>query len=153
MKRGLKRQRLRGKLGKKTSLDHSPTTKNRTDFSCASTFGLPGKTYTKPIHCDWIRRVVGGMVFISGSAAQGREGGDFALYRDLDFKNDRVCDKTELAKTFRFRRNEAVPFVNANIGFHGPLPITGMRENAMRQWIYSSNSSRQDAWVKATPTS
>jgi hypothetical protein len=107
-------------------------------------FQTSDKTYVKPLHCDWRRRLVGGMLFISDAVEQGMEGGDFAFFTDMEFQNDRTCHKPAVAKVFPFRKNQGVLFLNSNTGFHGPLPIQKM--SGMRQWIYYAISSRQDIW-------
>ncbi len=107
-------------------------------------FQASGDTYKKAIHCDWRRRIVGGLIFVSDAKEQGMEGGEFGLFKDLEFQNDRVCHKPVVTKIFPLRKNESVLFLNSNIGFHGPLPIQKMP--GMRQWIYYSISSQQDVW-------
>lgn len=101
-------------------------------------------TYGKPIHCDWPRRVIGGVLFMTSAEDEGLEGGEFALYSDLAFNNDRKCHQPAIAKTFPVRHNQGVLFLNGNTGFHGPTPIRRM--SGMRKWIYFSISSQRDVW-------
>jgi hypothetical protein len=103
-----------------------------------------GQTYKKSVHCDWPRRVVGGVLFLTSAADEGLEGGEFALYSDLEFQNDRVCHQPKLEKVFPVRHNQGVLFLNSNSGFHGPTPIRKMA--GMRKWIYYSISSRRNVW-------
>lgn len=100
--------------------------------------------YRKKVHCDRPRRVVGGVFFIGNPAEQGMEGGEFGLFVDKHFQNDRIPHQPEVGKAFPFRPNEGVLFLNSNTGFHGPLPI--FRLSGMRQWIYYAISSRRDIW-------
>jgi hypothetical protein len=105
-------------------------------------------TYSKKVHCDHLRRVIGGVLFLTSAEDEGLEGGEFALYSDLAFNNDRTCHQPRVEKTFPFRHNQGVVFLNSNTGFHGPTPI--LRMSGMRKWIYYSVSSRRNVW-KAAP--
>lgn len=105
-------------------------------------------SYVKPVHCDHLRRVIGGVLFMTSAEDEGLEGGEFALYSDLAFHNDRICHQPHVAKAFPVRHNEGVLFLNSNTGFHGPMPIRRMA--GMRKWIYYSISSRRNVW-KAAP--
>jgi hypothetical protein len=96
------------------------------------------------VHCDWPRRVVGGMLFLCSAEAEGMEGGEFGLYIDEDFRDDRVSRKPVLSKAFTFFANQGVLFLNANTGFHGPVPIRQM--SGSRRWVYFSISSRRNVW-------
>ncbi len=96
------------------------------------------------VHCDWPRRVVGGMLFLCDADAEGMEGGEFGLYLDEDFRDDRVSRKPVLAKAFKFAANQGVLFLNANTGFHGPVQIRQM--SGSRRWVYFSISSRRNVW-------
>ncbi len=107
-----------------------------------------GATYSKPVHCDWPRRVIGGVLFLTNAADEGLEGGEFALFTDLDFRNDRICRRPQVAKIFPVRHNQGVLFLNSNTGFHGPLPLRRMA--GLRRWIYYSISSRRDVWKAAS---
>ncbi len=104
-------------------------------------------TYSKHVHCDHLRRVVGGVLFMTSAEDEGWEGGEFALYTDLAFNNDRRCHRPSIAKTFPFRHNQGVLFLNSNTGFHGPTPIHRM--SGLRKWIYYSISSRRNVWTPA----
>ena len=104
-------------------------------------------TYDKGVHCDHLRRVIGGVLFLTSAEDEALEGGEFALYSDLAFKNDRQCHQPRVEKTFPFRHNQGVVFLNSNTGFHGPTPIRRM--SGMRKWIYYSISSRRNIWKTA----
>ena len=100
-------------------------------------------TYDKKgVHCDHLRRVIGGVLFMTSAEDEALEGGEFALYSDLAFNNDRICHQPRLEKTFPFRHNQGVVFLNSNTGFHGPTPIRRM--SGMRKWIDYSISSRRN---------
>lgn len=107
-------------------------------------------TYNKKAHCDHLRRVIGGVLFMTSTEDEGLEGGEFALYSDRAFNNDRSCHQPQIEKTFVFRHNHGVLFLNSNRGFHGPTPIRSIRANRLRKWIYYSISSRRNIW-KAAP--
>ena len=104
-------------------------------------------TYGKGVHCDHLRRVIGGVLFMTSAEDEALEGGEFALYSDLALNNDRICHQPKLEKTFPFRHNQGVVFLNSNTGFHGPTPIRRM--SGMRKWIYYSISSRRNVWKPA----
>jgi hypothetical protein len=105
-------------------------------------------SYNKEVHCDHLRRVIGGVLFMTSAEDEELEGGEFALYSDLAFNNDRKCHQPQVEKTFHVRHNQGVLFLNSNTGFHGPMPIRSM--SGMRKWIYYSISSRRNVW-KAAP--
>ncbi|MEI4884313.1 hypothetical protein, partial [Klebsiella pneumoniae] len=48
-------------------------------------------TYAKAVHCDHLRRLIGGVLFMTSAEDEALEGGEFALYSDLAFNNDRKC--------------------------------------------------------------
>ena len=104
-------------------------------------------TYDKKVHCDHLRRVIGGVLFMTSAEDEELEGGEFALYSDLAFNNDRNCHQPHVEKTFPFRHNQGVVFLNSNTGFHGPMPIRRM--SGMRKWIYYSISSSRNVWKPA----
>jgi hypothetical protein len=104
--------------------------------------------YREFIHLDWARRVVGGILFFSDADEEGLQGGELALYRDRDFRNDRWCHDPELLVQFRPRHNSGVIFLNSNRGFHGPRGITQLR--GRRRWLYYAISSRVDVWPHAS---
>jgi len=110
-------------------------------------FQAIGAEYDKKVHCDHLRRVLGGVLFMTSAEDEGMEGGEFALYSDLEFNNDRRCHRPQVEKTFKFQHNQGVVFLNSNRGFHGPLPI--QRITGMRKWIYFSVSSQRDIWQRA----
>jgi len=103
-----------------------------------------GLNYNKRVHCDWPRRLLGGVLFMTDAEDEGMEGGEFAFYSDEEFKNDRTCHKPKIEKSFPLRHNQGVIFLNGNNGFHGPTPIRKM--SGMRKWIYYSISSRRNIW-------
>jgi hypothetical protein len=100
--------------------------------------------YREFVHLDWARRIVGAILFFSDAGEEGLEGGELALYRDRDFRDDRWCHDPELAELFRPRHNTGVIFLNSNAGFHGPRRITALR--GRRRWLYYTISSRVDVW-------
>jgi len=106
-----------------------------------------GATYDKKVHCDHLRRIIGGVLFMTSAADEALEGGEFALYSDLAFNNDRKCHQPRVEKLFPFRHNHGVVFLNSNTGFHGPSPIR--RIGGLRKWIYYSISSRRNVWQPA----
>jgi hypothetical protein len=103
--------------------------------------------YREFVHLDWDRRIVGGILFFSDADEEGLEGGELALYRDRDFRNDRWCHDPELIRLFRPRHNTGAIFLNSNSGFHGPRNITALR--GRRRWLYYTISSRMDVWPHA----
>lgn len=100
--------------------------------------------YREFVHLDWARRIVGGILFFSDASEEGLEGGELALYRDRDFRNDRWCHDPELTAKFAPRHNSGVIFLNSNRGFHGPRAIT--RLDGRRRWLYFTISSAVDVW-------
>lgn len=122
--------------------DHDPNALfTRFDLQAAS------MTYGKTPHVDWPRRLVGGVLFLTSAEDEGMVGGDFGLYIDDDFQNDRVCHSARLAASYPMRHNSGVLFLNCNTAFHGPAPIT--RLTGLRKWVYYSISSRRDIWPSA----
>lgn len=101
-------------------------------------------------HVDWPRRVVGGMLFLSSADEEGMEGGEFGLYVDRDFRDDRVPHDPELRKAVPVVKNTGALFLNSNTGFHGPVPIRALR--GVRRWVYFSVSSRRNVWPTAETT-
>jgi hypothetical protein len=111
----------------------------RLDFQCKGT-----GAYREFVHLDWARRIVGGILFFSDADEEGIEGGELALYRDRDFRNDRWCHDPQLVAKFSARHNTGVIFLNSNRGFHGPRAIT--RQTGYRRWLYFTISSMVDVW-------
>ncbi len=105
-------------------------------------------TYNKKVHCDHLRRVIGGVLFMTSAEDEVMEGREFALYSDLAFNNDRKCHRPKVEKIFPYRRNQGVIFLNSNTGFHGPLAIRTIA--GLRKWIYFSISSCRNIW-RVTP--
>lgn len=111
---------------------------NRFDFT------IGGSDYTDYVHLDSSRRIVGGLLFFSDAAKDGIEGGEFTLYRDLLFNNDRKAHWPVAAKKFRVAENTGILFLNSNTGFHGPARIRSIE--GTRRWVYYSISSRIQVW-------
>jgi hypothetical protein len=106
--------------------------------------------YARYVHLDRIRRLTGGLLFCSDFREEGLIGGEFALYRDRLFANDRHCLWPKLAKTFPVRHNTGVIFLNANTAFHGPLKTYAL--TGLRRWIYYAISSHQPVWRAQDPS-
>jgi len=111
----------------------------RLDFQCK---GMGA--YRDFVHLDWARRIVGGILFFCDADEEGLDGGELALYRDRDFRNDRWCHDPELAAAYAPRHNTGVIFLNSNRGFHGPRAIT--RLHGSRRWLYFTISGKADVW-------
>lgn len=103
--------------------------------------------YREFVHLDWNRRIVGGILFFSDADEEGLEGGELALFRDRDFRDDRFCHDPELLVQFQARHNTGVIFLNSNRGFHGPRAIR--RLEGRRRWLYFTISSKADVWPHA----
>jgi hypothetical protein len=116
---------------------------NRFDFTVA------GGDYTAYVHLDSPRRLVGGVLFFSDAEQEGLQGGEFTLYRDLLFGDDRNCHWPLPVKKFPVKGNTGVLFLNSNRGFHGPSEITQI--HGVRRWIYYSISSRNRVWEEQRP--
>lgn len=101
-------------------------------------------------HTDHPRRVVGGILFIADAKEEGMEGGEFGLFSDQEFSDDRVCHSPKLEKVFPHQHNEGVLLLNCNTGFHGPLPIRQL--TGTRKWIYYSISSHRNVWRAGEPS-
>lgn len=111
----------------------------RMDFQSKAAGG-----YREFVHLDWARRIVGGILFFCDADEEGLVGGETALYRDRDFRDDRFCHDAELTALFTPRHNTGIIFLNSNRGFHGPRAITALR--GRRRWLYYTISSRVDVW-------
>jgi hypothetical protein len=98
-------------------------------------------------HTDHPRRVVGGILFIADAEEEGMEGGEFGLFSDLEFRDDRVCHSPKLEKVFPHQHNKGILLLNCNTAFHGPLPIRKL--TGTRKWIYYSISSHRNVWRPA----
>lgn len=103
------------------------------------------------VHCDWPRRVVGGLLFLSDAAEEGMEGGAFGLFSDQDYRGDRISRSPVLVKRFPFIANQGVLLLNCNTAFHGPQRIQHILGS--RRWVYFSISSRCDVWPISLVTS
>lgn len=106
--------------------------------------------YREFVHLDWARRIVGGILYFSDAEEEGLEGGELALFRDRDFRDDRWCHDPEQIASFTPRHNTGVIFLNSNRGFHGPRAIRSLR--GRRRWLYFTISSRLDIWPAARVT-
>jgi hypothetical protein len=100
--------------------------------------------YAPYVHLDRIRRLTGGLLFCADHREEGLIGGEFALYRDRFFADDRRCLWPRLAKTFPMRHNTGVIFLNANAAFHGPRRTTAIK--GLRKWVYHAVSSHKAVW-------
>lgn len=96
------------------------------------------------VHTDWSRRVVGGVLFMTSAADEGMEGGEFGLFSDQQFRNDRTCHAPKLEKAFPYEHNKGVLLLNCNGAFHGPMPIRQLA--GTRKWMYYAISSRRNVW-------
>jgi len=102
-------------------------------------------TYEPKIHTDHLRRLIGGVLFFSDYREEKMEGGKFAIYRDEEFNDDRICHKPKLIKEFPVIHNTGVLFLNSNDGFHGNTKITSIE--GWRKWVYYSISSKRNIWA------
>ena len=100
--------------------------------------------YAPYVHLDRIRRLTGGLLFCADRGEEELIGGEFALYCDRFFANDRRCFWPKLVKTFTVRHNTGVIFLNANTAFHGPRRMYALR--GVRKWVYYAISSHQPVW-------
>lgn len=107
-------------------------------------FTIAGQTYTQYVHLDSPRRIVGGVLFFSDAERDKIDGGEFTLYRDLLFRDDRCPHWPYAAKKFPVKANTGVLFLNCNKAFHGPSQIRSIE--GARRWVYFSISSRNRAW-------
>lgn len=101
-------------------------------------------TYEPKMHCDHSRRLIGGVLFFSDYREEKIQGGNFALYEDEEFNDDRVCHKPKLIKEFPAIHNTGALFLNCNKGFHGNTEITSIE--GWRKWVYYSISSKRNIW-------
>ncbi len=115
----------------------------RFDFQAADV------TYRPYVHLDYPRRLTGGLLFFADAEEEGLEGGEFSLYRDRLFANDRTCRWPQRVCSYPFRHNSGVIFLNCNTGFHGPSPIRAL--GGLRKWVYYSISSHQPVWPCPKP--
>lgn len=102
-----------------------------------------GSTLRIP-HVDHARRVTGGVLFLCDAEEEGIDGGEFGVWIDDEFSNDRVPHKCRLYKTLPIKKNRMYIFLNRNDAFHAPSPIVSCE--GMRKWIYYSISSKQNVW-------
>jgi hypothetical protein len=101
-------------------------------------------TYRPYVHLDHPRRLISGLLFFCDASEEGLVGGEFALFRDLEFSDDRICHVPQIAKKFPIKHNTGVLFLNCNTGFHGPCPILTIV--GLRRWVYFSISSHRSIW-------
>lgn len=102
-----------------------------------------GTTLRVP-HVDHCRRIVGGVYFLCDPEKEGIEGGEFGLWRDNQFNNDRIPHDCEMVKKLPIRDNTMYVFLNSNSGFHGPNEMKKCM--GMRKWIYFSISMKENVW-------
>ena len=102
-----------------------------------------GTTLRVP-HVDHCRRIVGGVYFLCDPKEEGITGGEFALWNDKKFNNDRKPHDCEMVKKLPIKANTMYIFLNSNKGFHGPNEMT--KCEGMRKWIYYSISKKQNVW-------
>ena len=102
-----------------------------------------GSTLRVP-HVDHCRRIVGGVMFLCDSNEEGIHGGEFALWKDLKFANNRKPMECEMVKKLPIRHNTMYIFLNNNMAFHAPNPMTECI--GMRKWIYFSISMKMNVW-------
>ena len=102
-----------------------------------------GTTLRVP-HVDHARRLIGGVLFFCDGREEGMVGGDFGVWRDRQYKGDRVAHDCELVKTYPIRHNTAYIFLNRNDSFHAPMSVTEI--SGTRKWSYFSISARQNVW-------
>ncbi len=107
-------------------------------------FAVGGLDYTEYVHLDSVRRIVGGVLFFSDAEADQIDGGEFTLYRDLLFRDDRRPHWPYPWKKIPVRGNTGVLFLNSNRGFHGPRKMRSL--HGPRRWIYYSISSHNRVW-------
>lgn len=130
----------------KTSLDENSSDNllfTRFDFQAAN------DNYERPVHVDFPRRVTGGVLFFSDAEQEKIEGGQFTLYRDLLFGDDRKCHLPIPVKSFPIKENTGILFLNCNTSFHGATKIKSIQ--GTRRWIYYSISSRNVVWEAHEP--
>ena len=109
-------------------------------------FTIGGQTYTRYAHLDSPRRIVGGVLFFSDAEKDKIDGGEFTLYRDLLFRDDRYPHWPYPVKKFPVKGNTGVLFLNCNKAFHGPSEIRSIEGS--RRWVYFSISSHNRVWEK-----
>jgi hypothetical protein len=119
---------------------------NKFDHKIFSRFDLQasnGTTLRNP-HVDHARRLFGGVFFLCDGAEEGMVGGDFGIWRDQQYRGDRIPHDCELVTTYPVRHNTLYIFLNRNDSFHGPTPVTQI--SGARKWAYFSISARQNVW-------
>lgn len=119
---------------------------NKFDHKIFSRFDLQasdGTTLRSP-HVDHARRLFGGVFFLCDGEEEGMVGGDFGLWRDRQYRGDRIPHDCELITTYPVRHNTLYIFLNRNDAFHGPKPLTHI--SGTRKWAYFSISARQNIW-------
>lgn len=107
-------------------------------------FAIGDSEYTQYAHLDSVRRIVGGVLFFSDAEKDGIDGGEFTLYNDLLFRDDREPHWLYPWKKIPVKGNTGVLFLNSNRGFHGPSEIRSIQ--GTRRWIYYSISSHNRVW-------
>lgn len=120
---------------------------NKFDKRVFSRFDLQasdGTTLRKP-HVDNMRRFVGGVLFFCDGNEEGIEGGEFGIWEDLKYKDDRKIHSPKLVKTYPIKHNTMYIFLNTNNSFHGPSAITSIK--GFRKWSYFSVSAFQNIFT------
>jgi len=113
-------------------------------------YTIGGASYTSYAHLDSPRRIVGGVLFFSDAEKDQIDGGEFTLYQDLLFRDDRLPHWPHASKKIPVKDNTGVLFLNCNRAFHGPSAIRSMK--GARKWIYYSISSRNRVWDRRPQT-
>jgi len=119
---------------------------NKFDHKIFTRFDLQasnGTTLRNP-HVDHARRLFGGVFFLCDGEEEGMIGGDFGVWRDRQYRGDRIPHDCELVTTYPIRHNTFYIFLNRNDSFHGPTPVTQI--SGIRKWVYFSISARQNVW-------
>ena len=78
------------------------------------------------------------------------QGGNFALYKDEKFNDDRICHKPKLLKEFPVMHNTGVLLLNSNEGFHSNTEMTSIE--GWRKWVYCAISSKRTIWTSNRQT-
>lgn len=107
-------------------------------------FAIGDLNYTEYAHLDSVRRVIGGVLYFSDAETDKIEGGEFTLYKDLLFTDDRRPHWPYPWKKIPIKGNTGVLFLNSNRGFHGPSQIRSIQ--GTRRWVYYSISSHNRVW-------
>ena len=122
----------------KWSRNHNDEVFTRIEFESPD-----GSTLRIP-HVDHARRLIDAVFFMCDGVDDGIEGGEFGLWEDEEYANDRKPHKCRLVKLLLVKANSMYVFLNANNAFHA---LTAMTESVgSRRWIYFSISSKYNFW-------